>query len=177
MCKANLIFVSTKIAYTGTPELDKIIQSCLCRNALIHSYCHCSHNFGFSCLVIVDDSYFWDEKEQQAWKLNQEMKMKSYGVWHLSVPYPHTSLFAGTAEVSVTFSFFTSELFTLVADNNMRQRIAWFLIFETQGSDGFSNMSQSAWGLATGDENLALRGTKACSCCFFTLYQEDQEKK
>jgi len=58
------------------------------------------------------------------------MKIYSYGIWHLSVPYPHTSLFFGAAEASVNLSFFTSELFTLVADKNMTQRIVWFHIFE-----------------------------------------------
>lgn len=93
-----------------------------------------------------------DVWQQQSRKLKQEMRMYSYGVWHLSVPYPYTSVFVRAAEASVTFSFFMSELFALVADNNMIQRIVWFHIFETQGSAEFSNASHSAW-----DGNLALR--------------------
>lgn len=69
------------------------------------------------------------------------MKIYSYDVWHLSLPYPRTSMFIGAAKAPVTFSFFT-----LAADNNMRQRIAWFPVFETRGSAELSNVSRSALG-------------------------------
>lgn len=119
MCKANLIFCEMKLAYMSTLEFGEIIQI-FCAKILSYiriSAVHMILDFHVRIFWVIHAS---EDDKQQAWKLNQKIKIYSYGVWHL--PYPHT-LFVWAADASETFSFVTSELFTLRVDNNMGQII------------------------------------------------------